>query len=396
MIAAAAAICFARRAVADGAISMEVRNLQHELLPSTSAEQKSRQEAVISLRRFLNRRVRPGNVGHFENEGAPAFAAKHGRRPQSPEEVEEALFLSPGYRLWSAANRSAQEMIWVSVGEPLYADSERIGAAARRRIDASHKKGSLHLDSGYRPSPEVADVDIHLQPGGYALDRGPNDVMAGALYETGGNIYAFGMGAGRMDSKAGSVLRMLEEKFPQVLPPKRVLDIGCSAGSASAAYADLYPEAEVHAVDIGAAMLRYAHARAEALGVAVHFHQMDASNLAFEDGYFDLVVSHNLMHEIGAEKRRAMMSQARRVLRPGGVAVHQDVAIRQAPSVVHHVERNWDTRFNGEAHWQTYAEADLLADMQAAGFASAAIAEHDLAPVHGVNRWYAVSGLKEA
>jgi ubiquinone/menaquinone biosynthesis C-methylase UbiE len=376
--------------------SMEVRNLQHELLPVTTAEQKARQEAVISLRRFLNRHVRPGNIALFEREGAPAFVEKHGRRPQSPDEVEEAMFLSPGYRMWSAANRSAQEMIWVSVGEPLFADRARISASARSRIDAAGKKGSLHLDPSYRPSPEVADHDIHLQPGGYGLDRAPDDVMAGALYEVGGNIYAFGMGAGRMDSKAGAVLQLLEGTFADVLPPRRILDIGCSAGSASAAYADHFPDAEVHAVDIGAAMLRYAHARAESLGVAVHFHQMDASSLAFDDGTFDLVVSHNLMHEIGAEKRRAMMKEAFRVVRPGGVVIHQDVAIRKAPSVVHEVERNWDTRFNSEIHWHTYATADLLADMRAAGVVPEDVAEHELAPVHGVNRWYVVSGRKRS
>ncbi len=190
-------------------------------------------------------------------------------------------------------------------------------------------------------------------------------------------------------------MRLLDEKFPDVAPPRRILDIGCSAGSASAAYAAQYPDAEVHAVDIGAGMLRYAHARAESLGVAVHFHQMDASALKFEDGTFDLVVSHNLLHEIGAEKRQAMMKEAFRVVRPGGVVVHQDVAIRKLPTLVHQVERNWDTGFNGEVHWHTYQTADLTADMLAAGFTPADIVEHDLAGIHGANRWYAISARKE-
>src|SRR5204862_27873 len=134
------------------------------------------------------------------------------------------------------------------------------------------------------------------------------------------------------------------------------------AGAASAAYAAHYPDAEVHAVDIGGAMLRYAHARAESLGVGVHFPQMDASAMTFADGSFDLVVSHNLMHEIGEAKRRAMMREARRLVRPGGVVIHQDVAIRDQPTIVHQVERDWDTHFNGEVHWSTYATADLRAD----------------------------------
>lgn len=372
---------------------MKVRDLQHDVLPQATAEEKSRQDAVVSLRRLLNRRVRPQNLESYPAEALPAFSERHGRAPQSPEEVQEAFLMSPTYRLWSAANRAAQEMIWISVGEPIYRDLDRMTKAASALIAKPDKLGSLTLDEDYVPSPEVADVDIHLQPGGYAMDRGEQDIVAGALYECGGNVFSFGQGIGRGDSKAAVVIKLLDEEFGG-LRPKRILDIGCSAGAASAAWAAHYPEAEVHAIDIGAAMLRYAHARAESLGVAVHFHQMDASRLAFADKSFDLVVSHNLMHEIGAEKRRAMMREARRVARPGGVVVHQDVAIRNLPTLVHQVERDWDSHFNGEAHWNTYQTSDLVADMCEAGFAEEAVREHDLPAVHGANRWYAVSARK--
>ena len=374
---------------------MKVRDLQHAVLPRSSAEEQSRQGAVVALRRLLNRHVRPRNVAAFATEAAPAFASVHGRQPQSPAEVQQAFLMSPSYRLWSASNRAAQEMIWVSVGEPIYRDLDRMKQAAVALSSAPEKLGSLTLDRAYDPSPEVAEVDIHLQPGGYAMDRGEDDIVAGALYELGGNVFSFGQGIGRGDSKAGVVLRLLEEHFGG-FRPQRILDIGCSAGAASAAYAANDPAAEVHAIDIGAGMLRYAHARAESLGVAVHFHQMDASALKFADASFDLVVSHNLMHEIGAEKRRAMMCEARRVVRPGGIVIHQDVAIRSLPTVVEQVERNWDTHFNGEAHWSTYQNADLVADMKAAGFADGDIVEHDLPAIHGANRWYAISACRPA
>lgn len=374
---------------------MKVRDLRHEMLPRATSEEQSCQRAVVSLRKLLNARVRPGNVDRYESEGAPAFSKRHGRAPQSPGDIHAALFESRGYRMWSAANRAAQEMLWVSVGEPAYRDAARMQLAASRLMDAPDRLGSLSLDPDYIPSPEVADTDIHLQPGGYALDRGPGDVLAGALYETGGNVFSFGQGAGVSDSKTGVALRLLDEHFPD-LKPLRILDLGCSAGAASVAYAAADPDAEVHAVDIGAAMLRYAHARAESLGVAVHFHQMDASALTFADGSFDLVVSHNLLHEIGADKRRAMFQEALRVLRPGGVVIHQDVAIRSQPSLVHRVERDWDTHFNGERHWSTYADADIVGDMLAAGLRAGDIAEHDLPAIHGSHRWYAVSGRKAA
>lgn len=372
---------------------MKVRDLQHNVLPQATAEEKSRQGAVVGLRRLLNRRVRPRNVESYPVEAVPAFAERHGRAPQSPEEVQQAFLMSPTYRMWSAANRAAQEMIWISVGEPIYRDLGRMTEAARSLTSRPNAGGSLSLDQNYVPSPEVANVDIHLQPGGYAMDRGENDIVAGALYECGGNVFSFGQGIGRGDSKAAVIIKLLDEEFGG-FHPHRVLDVGCSAGAASAAWAAHYPDADVHAIDIGAAMLRYAHARAESLGVVVHFHQMDASNLTFADNSFDLVVSHNLMHEIGAEKRRAMMREARRVVRPGGLVIHQDVAIRNLPTLLHQVERDWDTHFNGEAHWNTYQTSDLVADMREAGFAEEAIQEHDLPAIHGANRWYAISGKK--
>jgi ubiquinone/menaquinone biosynthesis C-methylase UbiE len=372
---------------------MRVRDVQHPLLPQATEEELSRQRAVVSLRKLLNARVRADNVRRFETEGAPAFAARHGRQPQSPEDISDALFESTGYRMWSAANRAAQEMIWVSVGEPIFRDRDRMQAAARALAEAPDRKGSLHLDPAYAPSPEIAGTDVHLQPGGYARDDSPDDIVAGAFYETGGNVFSFGQGAGKGDSKAGVIFKLLDESFPDLVP-LRILELGCSAGAASAAYADHFPAAEVHAIDIGAGMLRYAHGRAEALGVPVHFHQMDAADLGFADDHFDLVVSHNMLHEIGTDKRRRAMAEALRVVRPGGVVIFQDVDTRFAPTEVHKVEKNWDTAFNGELFWKTYNDADLIADMAVAGFDADRVREHAAEAVSNINRWYVISGTK--
>lgn len=372
---------------------MRVRDVQHPMLPQATEEELSRQRAVVSLRKLLNARVRSANVRRFAEEGAPAFAARHGRQPQSPEEIEQALFESLGYRMWSATNRSAQEMIWVSVGEPIFRDRARMQAAAKALTTAPDRKGSIHLNHDYDPSPEIAGVDVHLQPGGYARDDGADDIVAGAFYETGGNVFSFGQGAGKGDSKAGVVFNLLGSEFSD-FAPGRILELGCSAGAASAAYAAQFPEAEVHALDIGAGMLRYAHARAEALGVRIHFHQMDASDLKFDDDSFDLVVSHNMLHEIGPEKRRRAMVEALRVTRPGGLVIFQDVDTRFAPTEVHKVEKNWDTRYNGERFWQAYNEADLMAEMIAAGFDASDLREHNVSAVSNINRWYVISGRK--
>ena len=157
---------------------MKVRDVQHAVLPQATAEERSRQEAVVALRRLLNSKVRPRNVERYVEEAQPAFVEAYGRMPQSPEDVQRAFLMAPGYRRWSAANRAAQEMIWVSVGEPVYRDLDRMKKAAADLIGSPEKRGSLTLDPGYDPSPEVADVDIHLQPGGYAMNSDDQDVVA--------------------------------------------------------------------------------------------------------------------------------------------------------------------------------------------------------------------------
>jgi len=372
---------------------MKVRDLDHELLPRVTQEDSSRQSAIVALRRLLNRHVRPHNIDHYEREGEPAFVARHGRKPQSPADVETALFASASYRRWSAVNRAVQEIIWLSVGEPIYRDQPRMRAAARRLADAPDRKGALHLDPDVIQPPGMADNDVHLQPGGYTMDRDADDIIAGSLYEAGGNVYSFGQGAGKADSKAGAVQRFLAEHHPDVRPA-RILEIGCSAGAASAAWAACWPEAEVHAIDVGAGMLRYAHARAEALGVPVIFHQMNGAHLTFPDGSFDLVISHNLLHEIGRGERKAMFREAARVARPGGLVIHQDIALRAQPSLVHAVEKRWDTRFNGEVYWTDYTDDDLVADMRAAGFDDGSLSEHDVPAIQGWGAWYILCGVR--
>lgn len=372
---------------------MNVRSIQHPLLPKLTADERSRQRSVVTLRKLLNTHLRPRNVDLYAQEGLPVFKARHGREPQTAAEINEALFDSPGYRLWSAMNRSAQELVWMVAGEPVFRDVERIEAQAQQLTSAPGKRGELRFDPSFTPPAEVAGVDIHLQPGGYALNRNPQDVVAGALYENGGNVYSFGQGIGKSDSKAAAVIQYLEKVRPG-FKPRRMLEIGCSAGAAACAYAAHYPDAEVHAIDIGAGMLRYAHARAEALGVRVIFHQMSGAALRFADESFDLVVSNNLLHEIGRDNRQAMMREAYRTLAPGNLAIHQDVPIRSAPTAVHQVESGWDEKFNGEIFWNVYAGDDLAADMRTAGFAPEKISETRIEKVSGAGGWYLLAGEK--
>lgn len=345
-----------------------VRSVQHEMLAQPTAAEASRQQFVVAFKQALNRGLRSSNEALFERVVTPRFAASHGRAPASRDEIRSSMQADPAYRIWSSLARAAQEQMWVAVGDSVFRERKRLASTAERLADPLRRRGSLTLDPDFVPPRGVTALDIHLQPGGFALDLGDGDCSAGALYESGGNLYAFGQGISRHDSKAAHVQRFIAERFPQLVP-RRILDMGCSAGAASVPYAEAFPDAEIHAIDVGAGMLRYAHARAEALGAPVHFHQMDVTQTRFPDGHFDLVVSHNLMHEIPDATRRGMLRETRRLLRPGGVCVHQDIPLRFAGlSEFKKWELSWDTLHNNEPYWEVYANADLQGDLIAAGF----------------------------
>jgi SAM-dependent methyltransferase len=365
-----------------------VRSVQHEMLAVPTADETARQQFVVAFKQALNRGLRKTQGDLFETVVAPGWAAEHGAPPTTRETIREAMQADPAYRSWSSLARAAQEQMWITVGDSIFRERERLAATAERLAQAPTRRGSLTLDPSFAPPRGVTGVDIHLQPGGYALDLGEGDCSAGALYESGGNLYAFGQGISRTDSKAAHVQRFLRERFPR-LQPRRILDMGCSAGSASVPYAEAYPEAEVHAIDVGSGMLRYAHARAESLGVAVHLHQMDVARTRFENESFDLIVSHNLMHEISAPTRRGMLRESRRLLRPGGVCVHQDVPLRfQGLSEFRKFDMSWDTLNNNEPYWEVYANADLQPELHAAGFAEDCIHVGSLPAAQGSLPWF--------
>jgi SAM-dependent methyltransferase len=370
------------------------RGKTHEMLARQTPDDIARSQFIIGLKRYM-RAMTKGNEMVYVERAEPRFRARHGRSPATIEEIGAELEQESFYQLWSALTRAAQDMMWQSVESTIEGDMSRMVDAARRLSEPGTTRGSLSLDPGFLPPADLLVADIHCQPGGYMRDHGEGDVMAGALYEHGGNLYSSGIGIGQRDSKAGAVIGYLAERFAH-FRPQRILDLGCSAGGASVAYAVSFQKAEVHAVDAGPAMLRYAHARAEALGVAVHFHQMNVGNLQFTDGSFDLIVSHNLMHEISHETMARLFAESYRLLRPGGIAIHQDLSIRGDRNLLERFLFAWETKYNNEPFWQVFAAADVRGMLAQAGFAPDSISETQLPRVDGPGAWYVALAEKSA
>ena len=370
-----------------------MRDPDHQMLPQPSAEDAARQRYVLALKEFLGRRLRPLNESIFETEAKPGFESEHGYAPESVADITAAMYANRRYQAWSTLNRTAQELMWEAVGETVWRDEQRLRSDYRKLHESPSAGGSLQLDPDLEIPSVLTKINIHLQPGGYAHDTGDDDVIAGAFYESGGAVYSRGQSIGVAESKAETIIRFIRERYR--IAPKRILDVGCSAGASSTPYAEAFADAEVHAIDVGPGLLRYAHARAEALGLPVHFHQRNAADMGFEDGSFDLVVSHNAMHEMSTKTTAAMMRESFRLLKPGGVCVHQDVPLRyERLSEFKRFDFGWDLKNNNEPFWEAYATNDCEAMLKAAGFTAANISIDDVPLPDSPMAWYVASALK--
>lgn len=100
----------------------------------------------------------------------------------------------------------------------------------------------------------------------------------------------------------------------------RVLDVGTGPGF----FAILLAEQgySVTAVDYTASMLQEARMNAGQLGQAIRFCQMNAEQLAFADGCFDVVVARNLTWNLPHPDKA--YREWRRVLKPGGLLLNFD------------------------------------------------------------------------
>ena len=131
-----------------------------------------------------------------------------------------------------------------------------------------------------------------------------------------------------------------------------------------------FPKAEIIAIDVSAPCLRYAHARAEALEKTVHFAQQNAEHTNFDDESFDLIVSHILFHETSRQAVGNFMKECFRLLKPGGLAVHVDVARHLTEKTpFDQFMGDWDTLHNNEPFWGTLLfDMDMIDLAVASGF----------------------------
>ena len=116
--------------------------------------------------------------------------------------------------------------------------------------------------------------------------------------------------------------RWLHE-IQRFLPEGRKLDI-LDVGTGTGFFAVLLAQQghRVEGIDLTPAMLEEARRLAKQRNLEITFREMDAQNLAYPDGTFDVVISRNLTWTLPDPERA--YAEWFRVLKPGGVLLNFD------------------------------------------------------------------------
>lgn len=270
--------------------------------------------------------------------------------------VEDDHIIGTGARL----RTSGQQLMWKSMQLHYHENADAYLAEMEATDNVGPGKLELNPDMDI---PNYTKYEIHMQPGGYV-----GDAFAGHMYHYGTNNFY------RAENYQDEIHRGLAS---QMATPKdgkvmRILDMGCGTGQLTAALKERFPDAEVWGVDIGGPMVRYAHMRCVDLEIGANFRQGLAEETGFEDGYFDIVTSYILHHEVTAEKTKEIIDEAYRVLRPGGVYFPVDFqtgAGRGRRDNAYGNYTRWrDHRWNEEVWRLEYASVDFNGEMRKTGF----------------------------
>ena len=206
------------------------------------------------------------------------------------------------------------------------------------------------------PIPEYFQfVAFHQHTGGVT-----HDPLDGIAYEIGRRSTV----AAHVDPNG--IYRLLFAALPQ-RRYARVLDWGVGHGAALISWQEQHPESECFGVDLSAPCLRLANQRARERGMTLHLSQQDLAHLDYADDSFDLIFFNFMLHELPATETPALLREACRVLRPGGIMGGHEFHLRPGDAFQNALQRShaW---LNNETYATPWYETPIEEVAREAGF----------------------------
>ncbi len=350
---------------------------EHAALPRANHDERARQEFTKSLKQFVQQGLLPGLTPVYQNRAAKLFEKEHGKPPADRWDIRKAMVKDLYFQHYAATNRIAQELLWEAVIGSVERQLPELEQAIAQ-LTASNA-APLESDPAFPVPRYVSALDIHCMPGGYASEIDGSDIAQGAIYDRGVYLYAMGYMGPDNDDMGRSVCNYVKRRMPD-FKPKRILDMGCTVGHSTVPFKEQFPDAEVIGIDVGGPCVRYAHARAKALGHDVSFMQRSAEDTGFEAGSFDLVVSHILLHETSGQAMPRIFRECHRLLKPGGLMIHADLPPFDLMDPFTQFILDNETYYNNEPFWGAMRDKDQIGMARDAGFPAETI-RFDTAPM---------------
>lgn len=210
------------------------------------------------------------------------------------------------YPWFSQLERYEQKMLWRTVGD--------IVLARRDELDLTNPPApgdsgaSLVIPEHLELPAWYADIDIHVQPGGVWSDD-----LCAHVYELGARIVML-----RNNDKYGFHNSFVDTAMPQG-DVERIVDFGAGFGKSTWPLAMKWPNAEVISIELSEPCTRLAYQHAVEQGLAITCVNGNVLDTGLEDNSVDIVTGSMLLHEMPDEIIKATLTEAVRILKPGGV-----------------------------------------------------------------------------
>ncbi len=248
----------------------------------------------------------------------------------------------------------------------IFATLERDRVRLEQALDAAAAEtlksdpAALQLNPSLSLPEYFRYVPFHQHTGGVA-----GDSLAGLAYEFGRRTTV------PAHADPSGIYRILFEALPQ-REYARVLDWGVGHGAALITWQQQQPQSECHGVDLSAPCLKVANLRARERGMRFLLSQQDLEHLDYPDAHFDLVFFNFMLHELPPAHTPALLAEAARILRPGGLFAGHEFHLRPGDAFQNVLQRThaWT---NNETYSTPWYDTPIGEWARAAGFSKVSI-----------------------